>query len=277
MLRFLYRCVLRAHPEYFQRRFGQEMLGIFDQAASPMSAAVLLLDGVVSLIRQWMLRPEFWDAPMAQASSNGAPLFASVESPRPRTTALVYGALLSALVLNGICWTMAYSWNHPIFIDIRPGYGPAGRVPEKLLRSAPVYHPTSVNEPPLSTDQGPVLLVFKSPRRMSTPIPGSAASEVLPTEPTDGADAQMETLRSYVGIYRADADDFSTIIVTFEGEHLQVEVERKFKSLLLPVSPSEFVAASVPNCRIDFVKSSTGAVDVILIDKGGRRVRAFRQ
>ena len=101
MLRSLYRCVLSAHPAYFRRRFADEMLSIFDQADGKLSAAKLLVDGVTSLLRQWALRPEFWEAPPAHAAAGDAPLFCSLENPKPRTAALVYGVLLSGLALNG--------------------------------------------------------------------------------------------------------------------------------------------------------------------------------
>jgi len=58
MLRYLYRFVVRAHPGSFRRRFGDEMLSIFDQSEGKLSHASLLLDGVLSLFRQWALRPD---------------------------------------------------------------------------------------------------------------------------------------------------------------------------------------------------------------------------
>ena len=160
MLRSLYRCLLRAHPEHFRRRFADEMLSIFDHAEGRLTAATLLFDGVISLMRQWVLRPQFWEAPSA-AVSDGLPLFHSLRDSEPQAAALVGGALLSVMVLSGVCWTMGYSWNHPIFMEIRPGYGPAGKVPESKLILRPVVRKPAAAEPPLDTDQGRVLLVFK--------------------------------------------------------------------------------------------------------------------
>lgn len=51
--RFAYRLLLRLHPAGFQDEFGAEMLWIFDEEGQEGgSAAHLLLDGVVSLLRQ---------------------------------------------------------------------------------------------------------------------------------------------------------------------------------------------------------------------------------
>jgi hypothetical protein len=52
MLRPLYRCLLRLHPPGFRRRFGDEMLSIFDQAAGKAAAFKLLADGLLSLAQQ---------------------------------------------------------------------------------------------------------------------------------------------------------------------------------------------------------------------------------
>jgi hypothetical protein len=47
MLRGIYRCVLGMHPPAFRRRFGEEILAIFDQAPGKFAALRLLLDGFV--------------------------------------------------------------------------------------------------------------------------------------------------------------------------------------------------------------------------------------
>jgi hypothetical protein len=60
MLRSLYRCALHLHPPAFRKRFGDEMLAIFDQAHGTASALKLIFDALFSLSRQWTLRPEFW-------------------------------------------------------------------------------------------------------------------------------------------------------------------------------------------------------------------------
>jgi hypothetical protein len=48
----LYRLMLRLHPSAFRRRFGDEMLWIFDLASNRKDAFYLLLDGARSLAVQ---------------------------------------------------------------------------------------------------------------------------------------------------------------------------------------------------------------------------------
>jgi len=173
MLRVFYRWVLRAHPPYFRQRFGDEMQSIFDCAHSPGEEVGLFVDAVLSLLRQWSLRPQFWEQPNLAAVTEGTPLFHSLDSFKPRAVALVYGALLSAFVLNGICWTMGYAWNHPIFIEIRQ---PIINPPAFWgVRSAPhPAVPSGTIEPQLYTDQGRVILIFNAAVHSGTPCPNQA-------------------------------------------------------------------------------------------------------
>src|SRR3989442_15265254 len=67
MLRSLYRRLLYLHPPAFRQRFAEEMLWIFDEAAATHGALGLFADGLVSLLRQWIVRPESWHAPLAAA------------------------------------------------------------------------------------------------------------------------------------------------------------------------------------------------------------------
>jgi hypothetical protein len=61
MTRLLYRSLLQLHPTAFRRRFGAEMLCIFDEMATVATMA-LLADALVSLARQWLLRTGAWKA-----------------------------------------------------------------------------------------------------------------------------------------------------------------------------------------------------------------------
>ena len=81
MTRTLYRCLVWMHPPVFRREFAGEMLWIYDEAAQSESVAPLLLDGFVSLARQWLLRSGCWKLLAAlagalfQVSIGGALLF----------------------------------------------------------------------------------------------------------------------------------------------------------------------------------------------------------
>jgi hypothetical protein len=50
------------HPPAFHRRFGDEMLSIFDEDGVRDSGFVLL-DGLLSIARQWVLRTDCWRMP----------------------------------------------------------------------------------------------------------------------------------------------------------------------------------------------------------------------
>ena len=274
MLRFLYRCVLRAHPAYFRQRFADEMLSIFDHAEGKLSTAKLLRDGVTSLLRQWTLRPEFWEAPPVHAVAGGAPLFYSLENPKPRTVALFYGALLSAVVLNGVCWTMGYAWNHPRFMDIRPGYGPAGRVPESKLIARPLRRSLAAPEPPLSTDAGRVLLVFKSPARAlsGAPAENATAGAALSTPRTVSIE-----LQAYAGTYVTASAKPVEVLITVEAGRLYVEFPGEVRGFFGPTSAARFVAADLPECWIEFAANSDGIIDRAEVYCRGKHVTALRR
>ena len=59
-MRPLYAALLWLHPPGFRRRFGDELLCIFDEARPSHGALPLLADGAVSFLRQWTLRSALW-------------------------------------------------------------------------------------------------------------------------------------------------------------------------------------------------------------------------
>jgi hypothetical protein len=59
-MRFFYALLIRLHPSAFRKRFEQEMLWIFEEAAKSWGAGSLLRDAVLSLLRQWLIRSELW-------------------------------------------------------------------------------------------------------------------------------------------------------------------------------------------------------------------------
>jgi len=68
-MRFLYRGLLRLHPSSFRDQFADEMLWIFDQAAVGGGAGAVFADGLVSLVRQWVLRAGAWKIAASGLSS----------------------------------------------------------------------------------------------------------------------------------------------------------------------------------------------------------------
>lgn len=116
MGRLLYAFLLRLHPRHFRERFGEEMMSIFDdEMRNGSRAGGLLLDGAISLFRQWALRPNL---PERALSSIGPgqqpdiPVFHTFDSRPPRRSALVNGAILSFLCFGLVSLAMRNGGGH---------------------------------------------------------------------------------------------------------------------------------------------------------------------
>jgi Ca2+-binding EF-hand superfamily protein len=96
MIRRLYCLTLRLHPARFRREFAEEMLWIFDQAATAGRRMRFLGDGLLSLVRQWALREDYGEA----AAEAGAPMFQSI-APLHLRPAVLCNAALAAMVSLG--------------------------------------------------------------------------------------------------------------------------------------------------------------------------------
>ena len=59
MRRFFYRTLIALHPPRFRERFGDEMMCVFDEAGRERTAR-LFADGILSLLRQCLLRSNLW-------------------------------------------------------------------------------------------------------------------------------------------------------------------------------------------------------------------------
>ena len=290
MLRSLYRTVLHLHPPFFRQRFADEMLSIFDETEGTGERLGLLLDGLISLARQWGLRPHFGEEP-SRVTANGAPLFCSLGPSMPRTPALAYGALMSALVLQGVCWTMGYAWNHPRYMNIRPGYGPHGRVPEKFLHEHPLNLPPRPAEPSLTTDRGRVLLIFNLHKPAATPAQGSSedgnkskpmaslsipSSSAPPVAPIIGLSLVADELQPYTGSYVGTDPDRAQVKVTMENGRLQLDVAGQFRSQLLLVSNPQLMGCGIADCWVRFDTRGDGFFNRLEIHNGGREIVAYR-
>jgi hypothetical protein len=121
MLRPLYRCMLRLHPPGFRKRFADEMLSIFDHTVGTPAPVKLLADGLLSLLRQWTLRPGLWHeiSDAQQPAPDGIPCFLTLDPFRPRPSAVIQGLLLSTVVFCLTCFAIRYSWIHVVHLRIR--------------------------------------------------------------------------------------------------------------------------------------------------------------
>ena len=69
MIRGLYRLLLSLHPSSFRERFEDEMLLTFEDAVVAEGSFRLVMDGLRSLARQWLVRQAFWIYPAAVAGA----------------------------------------------------------------------------------------------------------------------------------------------------------------------------------------------------------------
>ena len=65
MTRAFYQSLLWLHPPHFRERYGEEMAWIFDETATAGGKAFLFYDGLVSLVRQWVVRSGMWKLAIA--------------------------------------------------------------------------------------------------------------------------------------------------------------------------------------------------------------------
>src|SRR5437879_829331 len=106
MLRLLYRWLLCLHPPAFRRRYAEEMMWIFDEAAA-QGVASLFADALVSLTRQWVMRSAS-SKPVTRVTalrqfSDFVPIFLVFDVALPKVSALIQGSVISFGLLSGVC------------------------------------------------------------------------------------------------------------------------------------------------------------------------------
>jgi hypothetical protein len=136
MLRWLYIQLIWLHPAQFRWRFGDDMLDDFDRSTSRAKPRYFA-DAVVSLARQWLLRPEFRPESMPVAAdpslaASGVPLFQTIETYKPHPAALLQGGLLAILSISLAVLLIAKAGGaaRPFLIGVhfsRPGILPIDR------------------------------------------------------------------------------------------------------------------------------------------------------
>jgi hypothetical protein len=125
----VYSCLIRMHPRQFRKKYGREMLWIYEQEAGGRRAGLLLADAVVSLVRQWGFRKP---APIRPAALGGGPTFATCGDDMPRPSALFHGALATVLAFGVVSMAI----NHG-------GYRQrAGRRPVRILPAQQMVTPS---------------------------------------------------------------------------------------------------------------------------------------
>src|SRR5271169_2901415 len=207
MIRSLYRFVLCLHPPAFRKRFADEMLSIFDHAADKASAFKLLVDGLGALVRQWVLRPEFWHqpTPAQQPAGDGIPSFCTLDPFRPRAAAVIHGLVLSTAVFCMTCVAIKYSGIHVLHV----------RIPELQFDSPRSLQPHAVpptrsmsqepTAPPQNRDRAPNAVPVAPSRPLDlpeheqglpvaarNPVPRSSAAGSPQSQVNSGAQPAVE-------------------------------------------------------------------------------------
>ena len=291
MLRLLYSWLLRLHPEGFRKRFAQEMLSIFDHVEKGPAAAKLVVDALLSLVRQWTLRTEYWERASERVpwSADGAPVFYILESFKPRRGALFAGGILTLTLFYAGYLDLKYDWSHPAFIPFKgiefaaspevdaPGSPPVATPQESArpsTRGKPVHPPPSAPAalPKTSAQDGLDALASKGhPIRVA---PSSLGRAVAPAKIPEDA------LQIYPRAYVTDPPNEFTILITAEDGELAIEIPREPKSRLVPAHGIRFVFSGPHNRNgnwIEFVKHDDGTADELRIYRNGRHFTAHRK
>lgn len=268
MLRRLYRCAVRWHPSSFRRRFGDEMLYIFDQQTGTPARLGVMLDCVFSLLRQWTLRPHvgFDQVTAPSPTSHPIPSFESLNTFQPRASAMIHGALLSLILLYMTVFAVPYSWMHVLNLHIPEAGNPTQHLSYHSEKSPAHLQvdviPTAADDPPSKT------MASSRPHTPAAVVPSRRAAILLD---------------QYVGNYISRHPPAKISIQT-EGDYLS---ERLSLSLAggghlslapSPVSPGRiFVIVGAENSYVDFTADAQGRIRSLSLVLNGKVMTARRQ
>jgi hypothetical protein len=308
MLRFFYRWVLRFHPARFRERFAEEMLSIFDHIGRA-AAAELVADAFISLVRQWTMRPEYWEEKATvsvPAGVGGFPVFYTLESFKPRKSALIGGAVLTWIACSAVFLALSHSRIHSVYlpsVSFEPAASSNAQLPAgtpNLPSTEASVHPRtqSAIEPrttsseadrpslgkPMSSKANSSAGVSESQeqarldasgkfcRTITTPpLVQSLSRPFVPTK------LPKETFSSYVGVYSTDAPNKLTVLITVKDGQLAIEVPGEQVSMLVHVHGARYAFSGAQNNWIEFMKQDNGAVYGLRIYRNGSAFTALRK
>src|ERR1039458_10209207 len=271
MLRRLYCCAVRLHPSSFRRRFGEEMLYIFDQQRGTPAALGVMLDCVLSLLRQWTSRlhigTELPASPLRSPTAAHIPSLESLDPFRPRASAVIHGALLSLILFYMTVLAIPYSWIRVLnlhFPEI------TGYTTEPLSRdSEESSERLQVNVIPTESED------FQR-KTLASSSPHAPAGPVQPHR-------VVISLDLYVGEYVSNHPP-AKISIQIEGDplrgnHLSLSLAAAgHPSLALsPVSPAKFVIVGAENSYVEFATDALGRICCLSWVVNGNAITAQRQ
>jgi hypothetical protein len=309
MLRLFYRWVLRFHPARFRERFAEEMLSIFDHVEGRAAAAELVADAFISLVRQWTVRSEYWEekAPVSEiVGSGGLPGFYTLESFKPRKSALIEGAVLTWIVYSALFLAIRHSKIHSVYVpSISFDSAPSSDVqlPPRTLKLPPTQasvRPSTeaiINSRANSPEADRQLL-----RRRRSSVASTSAEipepqeqvrltgpdkihRTITTTPSVQSLSQpfvprriaTETLYPYVGVYTTDGPNKFMVLVTADDGQLMIEIPGEQRSMMVPVTGTKFAFSDAHNNWIEFLKQDNGAVYGLHIYRNGSEFTGRRK
>ncbi|HTT24518.1 MAG TPA: DUF3471 domain-containing protein [Candidatus Sulfotelmatobacter sp.] len=291
MLRYLYRCALRLHPPAFRRRFGDEMLSIYDVTNGSSLRFHLLTDSIFSLVRQWTLRSDFWSeasaVPALPAAWNGLPSFSTLDPFRPRASAVFHGVVLTATLFALTCFAIRYSWTRVLHVQI----------PEVEFEAAPYLHARASLSEPGQTQ--PPALQKDSYENVAAPAPSHLyvepipleAEETLPPAVTSSTSKLVSSalgkpvpvlrsfqirLRSYAGTYLSGSPRV-TISIAIHSDQLVLRVGEEPERALSPLSKTTFVVEGSEGTELEFAAETDGKFHRLHLSEPSRQIFAQRQ
>lgn len=293
MLRHLYRCALRQHPSAFRMRFGEEMLAIFDSTKGRLPRFLLLMDSILSLTRQWTLRPEFWNelptASRKQVALDGVPCFSTLDPFRPRAAALIHGLVLTAALFTVTCFSIRYSWIRVLDIHVpafefegsasaRPGASPSefrgASGSESQQKRMPPASQSQTSSPHLYVEPLPVeaeVTAETKVERSNTRTSGSS-----PGTPVPVLGSLEIRLGSYAGTFLSSSPPVM-ISIEIRGDQLVMKREGLPERTLSPLSQTTFLVESSEGSEVEFASESDGKFQRLELFEPGRRITARRR
>jgi hypothetical protein len=247
------------------------MLYIFDQQRGPLATLGVMLDCVVSLLRQWTLRPhidaELPAAPLRSPMTEHIPSFATLDTFQPRASAIIYGTLLSLILFYMTVFAIRYSWIHVLNLHIPEieanATQPLSRHSNNLAEHLPVdVIPTDADDPQSKA------IASSSPRTPAAHVPPRRV---------------VIWLDQYVGRYISNHPP-AKIWIQIErdpltGDHLSLSLAAAGKPsvALSPVSPAKFAIVGAENGYVAFTADAQGGICCLSWVVNGNVITAQRQ
>jgi hypothetical protein len=257
------------------------MLYIFDQQKGVRPEIGLMVDCVHSLLRQWTLRAhngiEVPAAPLLSPTAEHVPLFQTLDSFRPRASAIINGSGLSLILFCMTVFAIRYSWIHVLNLHVREIEFVSGQQ-AYLQRSATASSSTQpfTQASKTSSEHMQVDVIPTEPEGAE---PKTIASGSLPTTAALGRNRGVTMwlrLELYVGEYISNSPP-ARISIRIEGGHLSLAAAGNPRLTLSPVSLTRFVVVGEENDYVDFAPNDQGRICSLSLVESGSVITAERR